>query len=137
MRKALLILCAILLLSGIAQGGVTAVYSGISSIFSGQSSGISMTIVNGVTSAGDTTVASVGTSETLRLMRIDFKPDADMTDVINIQVGATNTYSIKNALADNVYGQNLIPNFYQGALGDDLIINTSGVVRYNAAYRVD
>jgi hypothetical protein len=90
-----------------------------------------------VAAAGDTTVVSVGASETLRLMRVDFKPDEDITGPINIQVGSTTVYAIQNALADNVYGENLIPNFYQGALGEDLVINTPGNVRYNVTHRTD
>jgi hypothetical protein len=70
-------------------------------------------------------------------MRYDFKPDQDITGTVNLQVGATNTYSINNSLADNVYGENLIPNFYEGADGEDLIINTPDDVRYNIMYRVD
>jgi len=137
MKRFLIIAMAVLFLAGVAHGGATAVYEGIASIFSGQSTGISVSVVNGVAGAGDTTIASAGTSETLRLLRIDFKPDADVTGAINIQVGVANVYAINNSLADNVYGMNLIPNFYQGNLGDDLVINAPADVRYNAQYRVD
>jgi hypothetical protein len=141
MRTFLTTMLVILLFVGIAQG-VTKVYPEDvigSQTFSGTSSGISVTIVNGLAGAGDTTVASVAAGEVLRLMRFDFKPDADVTGIINVTVGSTNVYAINNALADNVYGENLIPNFYQGAAGDDLVINTPSAVgiRYNAVYRKD
>jgi hypothetical protein len=139
MKRLLLVVVAILLLAGVAQG-VTKVYPEDvigTETFSGTSSGISMSVINGVAGTGDTTVVSVAAGSVLRLMRYDFKPDQDITGTVNLQVGATNTYSINNSLADNVYGENLIPNFYEGADGEDLIINTPDDVRYNIMYRVD
>jgi len=139
MKRLVLIMCAILLLVGTAYGGATKVYPGASGseTFPGVTDGISTTISNGVAAAGDTTIASASAIQTLRLMRVDFKPDANITGTINIKVGSTVVYAITNALADNVYGMNLIPNFYAGAAGDDLVINTPATTRYNATYRID
>jgi hypothetical protein len=137
MKRILLVAMAILLLAGVAFGGATAVYTGATALFSGTSNGVSTSFVNGVASAGDTTAVTVPAGSTLRLMRMDFKPDADMTGVVNIKIGSTVVYAIKNAVADNVYGKNLSPNFNIGSAGDDLIINTSALVRYNIDYRVD
>jgi len=137
MKKIVLISMVICLLAGVAQG-VTKVYP-IAELFSGSSTGISATFVNGTATVGDTTIASAGDSEILRAMRVDFKPDNNVTGTINFFIGSAPIYSIHNALADNVYGKNLNTNFNKGSAGDDLIINVpSGTtVRYNADYRVD
>jgi hypothetical protein len=99
--------------------------------------GFGMTAINGVATAGDTTVVSVAGGSTIKVFRYDFKPDQNITGTVNLQVGATNTYSINNSLADNVYGENLIPNFYEGASGENLVVNTPDAVRYNIMYKVE
>lgn len=137
MRKLLIVLGVILLLAGVAQGGATSVYSGFTALFSGTSDGISTSVTNGVAAAGDTTIVTVASGDTLRVMRLDFKPDADITGTINIQIGSTVIYAINNALADNVYGKNIGSNFNIGSVGEDLVINAPANVRYNIDYRTD
>jgi hypothetical protein len=135
--KKLLVIISVILLLVTAAWGVTPVYGPITALFTGSSTGISVSIANGLTAAGDTTAVTVAATDTLRLMRIDFKPDADVTGMTNIKIGSTVVYAIMNAQADNVYGKNLNTNFNIGAAGDDLVINGPAAVRYNADYRVD
>lgn len=137
MKKFLIAIAILCLLAPIAYGGATAVYGPLVALFSGTSTGISSSFVNGLSAAGDTTAVSVAAGETLRLMRVDFKPEADITGTVNVMVGSTVVYAINNALADNVYGKNLNTNFNIGSAGDDLVINGPAAVRYNADYRVD
>jgi hypothetical protein len=83
--------------------------------------------------AGDTTIVSVDSGKKFVLFRYDFKSEGDLTDLTQLQVGVTNVYAIKNALADNVYGENISIIPYVGADGEDVIINTPGAVYYNIA----
>jgi hypothetical protein len=137
--KKILAIILVLALCGIAYAGPTAVYDGVSSVFSGTSNGIAMTPVIGNALAGDTTVVTVGATEVYRLMRVDFKPETDVTGTVNIQIGSTDVYSVVDPLADNYYGMNLVTNFVEGALGEDLVINApaSADIYYNVHGRTD
>jgi hypothetical protein len=123
MRIYLTVILILLALAGVAQG-VTSVYGPISSLFSGSSTGVETTVIIGNAGEGDTTLVSVPAGSRYLLTRYDFKPaGADTTGTTNLQIGSDNVYSINNALADNVYGKNLTPNYNIGADGEDLIIN--------------
>lgn len=132
MKILALIVCAIAAFIGIAYGGATTVYP----IFQA-TTGQNYAFINGLASAGDTTVVAVTNSQVLKLKRIDFKPDASVTGTINIKIGSTVVYAIHNAVVDNVYGKNLNLDYNEGVLGGDLVINSPAVVRYNADYRVN
>jgi hypothetical protein len=136
MRTYLTALLILLALAGVAQG-VTTVYGPVAAMFSGESTGVSTSFVNGTAPLGDTTAVSVSAGNTLRLMRVDFQPDSDLAGTVNIQIGSTVVYAINNALGGNVYGKNLNTNFNVGGSGEDLVINSPGPIRYNADYRVD
>jgi hypothetical protein len=132
-----------LLLSGIAMGATTVYPEADAVTYNTQvtntvtTTGFGMSTINGVASAGDTTVVAVAGGTTVKVFRYDFKPEGDLTGMVNLQAGVANIYAIKNALEDNVYGKNLIPNYNEGADGADLVINSSGSVRYNIDYKVE
>jgi hypothetical protein len=103
-------------------------------IFQGTNAGfVASTPLVGNALAGDTIIVNVPAGQKYVLFRYDFKPQADQTGTTNLQVGVVNAYSIVNALADNVYGENIQSVPVVGADGADLIINTPSEVFYNIA----
>jgi len=134
-RLVYLVLVIVACLAVTAQAGVTTVYP-VGNTFSGSSNGIALTSAIGNALNGDTTVVSVTAPQSVKVARVDFKPQANITGTINVKLGSTTVYAIVNAQANNVYGMNLLPSYVVGAAGDDLIINApaSADVYYNIHY---
>ena len=135
MKKLLTIVALLLLVTTACEG--TTVYDGNpvgSETFSGTSDGIAVTSSIGNAPSGDTVAVTVGATQTYKVMRFDFTPEADVTGIVNVVLGTTTIYNAVNPTGGSVYGFNMIPNFIEGAVGEDLIVNApaSAAISYNA-----
>ncbi len=81
-------------------------------------------VVDATTDSGDHTIVTVAATDTIKVYKVFYSPDADVTGTPVLKVGSTEIGKLRNPI---VGGNHLLFNgstYYQGALGEDLILNT-------------
>jgi len=76
--------------------------------------------------SGDRTLLAVAATKQVRIFRVSYTPDANVTADVQIEVGSTAIHRISNPKAGVEYGFNVTPHFILGALGEDVIVNFVG-----------
>ena len=76
--------------------------------------------------SGDRTLLAVDSDKQVRIFRVSYTPDSDVTADVQIEVGSTPIHRVSNPKAGMEYGLNLTPHFILGALGEDVIVNFVG-----------
>lgn len=86
--------------------------------------GNSVAVVDATTDSGDHTIVTVAATETIKVYKVLYSPDADVTGTPVLKVGSTEIGKLRNPIAGGNHIMFSGNTYYQGALGEDLVLNT-------------
>lgn len=100
--------------------------------------GNSVAVVDASTDSGDHNIVVASATQTLKVYKVFISPDADVAGDVTLKIGSTTIGKIRDPLAGGNHIMFSGATYYQGALGEDLVLGTGSAtdITVTAIYEV-